>query len=159
MNVLVDLQGLTSGARPGILVQRPAPVQVSYLGLPGTAALPGVDYILADRFVMPPELLPYCTERPIYLPHCYQVSDRQRLVGATPTRAANKLPEDAFVFCSFNNDHKFTPRSSAAGCACCTRCRTACSGCWPTTTPRVRTCCARPTPWVWAASAWSSHRA
>jgi predicted O-linked N-acetylglucosamine transferase (SPINDLY family) len=109
IDVLVDLQGLTSGARPGILVQRPAPVQVSYLGLPGTAALPGVDYILADRFVMPPELLPYCTERPIYLPHCYQVSDRQRLVGATPTRAANKLPEDAFVFCSFNNNHKFTP--------------------------------------------------
>ncbi len=109
IDVLVDLQGLTSGARPGILVQRPAPVQVSYLGLPGTAALPGVDHILADRFVMPPELLPYCTERPIYLPHCYQVSDRQRLVGATPTRADNKLPDDAFVFCSFNNNHKFTP--------------------------------------------------
>jgi predicted O-linked N-acetylglucosamine transferase (SPINDLY family) len=71
--------------------------------------LPGVDHILADRFVMPPELLPYCTERPIYLPHCYQVSDRQRAVGAMPTRADNKLPDDAFVFCSFNNNHKFTP--------------------------------------------------
>ena len=67
IDVLVDLQGLTSGARPGILGHRPAPVQVSYLGLPGTSAIPGVDWMLADRFVMPPELLPYCTERPIHL--------------------------------------------------------------------------------------------
>ena len=108
IDVLVDLQGLTSGARPGILGWRAAPVQVSYLGLPGTSALPGVDWMLADRFVMPPELLPYCTEKPIYLPHCYQVSDRQRLVGARPQRSAYGLPEDAFVYCSFNNNHKFT---------------------------------------------------
>ncbi len=108
IDVLVDLQGLTSGARPGILVQRPAPVQVSYLGLPGTSAVPGVDWMLADRFVMPPELLPYCTEKPLYLPRCYQVSDRQREVAARPERARYGLPEDAFVFCSFNNNHKFT---------------------------------------------------
>jgi predicted O-linked N-acetylglucosamine transferase (SPINDLY family) len=67
-----------------------------------------VDWILADRFVMPPDLLPYCTESPIYVPHCYQVSDRRREVGPTPTRSACGLPEDAFVFCSFNNNHKFT---------------------------------------------------
>lgn len=109
IDVLVDLQGLTSGARPAILGHRAAPVQVSYLGLPGTSALPGVDWILADRFVMPPELQPYCTERPIYLPHCYQVSDRQREVAALPQRATYGLPEDAFVFCSFNNNFKFTP--------------------------------------------------
>jgi predicted O-linked N-acetylglucosamine transferase (SPINDLY family) len=108
IDVLVDLQGLTSGARPGILVQRPAPVQVSYLGLPGTSAVPGIDWMLADRFVMPPELLPYCTERPLYVPRCYQVSDRQREVAAQPTRAQYGLPADAFVFCSFNNNHKFT---------------------------------------------------
>jgi predicted O-linked N-acetylglucosamine transferase (SPINDLY family) len=109
IDVLVDLQGLTSGARPGILVQRPAPVQVSWLGLPGTSAIPGVDHIVADRYVMPPELLPYCTERPIYLPHCYQVSDRQRDVGPKPSRADYHLPEDAFVYCSFNNNFKFSP--------------------------------------------------
>ncbi len=108
IDVLVDLQGLTSGARPGILVQRPAPVQVSYLGLPGTSAVPGVDWMLADRFVMPAELLPYCTEQPLYLPHCYQVSDRQREVAPRPERARYQLPEEAFVFCSFNNNHKFT---------------------------------------------------
>ncbi|SEL44060.1 Predicted O-linked N-acetylglucosamine transferase, SPINDLY family [Roseateles sp. YR242] len=106
IDVLVDLQGLTSGARPNILAYRPAPVQVSYLGLPATSLLPGVDWIIADRFVMPPEYLAYCSEKPIFLPHCYQVSDRQREVGATPTRAQYQLPDDAFVFCSFNNNHK-----------------------------------------------------
>lgn len=109
IDVLVDLQGLTSGARPSILGYRAAPVQVSYLGLPGTSALPGVDWMLADRFVMPPELLPYCTEKPIYLPHCYQVSDRKREVAPKPERSKYGLPDDAFVFCSFNNNHKFTP--------------------------------------------------
>ncbi len=109
IDVLVDLQGLTAGARPAILGYRAAPVQVSYLGLPGTSALPGVDWMLADRFVMPPALLPYCTEKPIYLPHCYQVSDRQREVAPRPSRAKYGLPDEAFVFCSFNNNHKFTP--------------------------------------------------
>ena len=114
VDVLVDLQGLTSGARPAILVQRPAPVQVSYLGLPGTSALPGVDWMLADRFVMPEALLPYCTERPLYLPHCYQVSDRKREVAPRPERSRYGLPDDAFVFCSFNNNHKFTPEMFGA---------------------------------------------
>jgi predicted O-linked N-acetylglucosamine transferase (SPINDLY family) len=114
IDVLVDLQGLTNGARPAILGYRAAPVQVSYLGLPGTSALPGVDWMLADRHVMPPELLPYCTEKPIYLPYCYQVSDRQRAVAPKPDRARYGLPEDAFVFCSFNNNHKFTPEMFGA---------------------------------------------
>jgi predicted O-linked N-acetylglucosamine transferase (SPINDLY family) len=114
IDVLVDLQGLTSGARPAILGHRAAPVQVSYLGLPGTSALPGVDWMLADRFVMPPDLLPYCTEQPIYLPHCYQVSDRQREVAPRPARSKYGLPEDAFVFGSFNNNHKFTPEMFGA---------------------------------------------
>jgi predicted O-linked N-acetylglucosamine transferase (SPINDLY family) len=108
IDVLVDLQGLTSGARPAILAYRGAPIQVSYLGLPATSALPGVDWILADRFVMPPELLPYHTEKPIYLPHCYQVSDRRRVANPAPTRAEAGLPEDGFVFCAFNNNHKMS---------------------------------------------------
>ena len=114
IDVLVDLQGLTSGARPAILGYRAAPVQVSYLGLPGTSALPGVDWILADAYVMPPELEPYCSERPIRLPHCYQVSDRQREVAPRPSRAQYGLPEKAFVFCSFNNNFKFTPEMFGA---------------------------------------------
>ena len=114
IDIAVDLQGLTNGARPAILGHRAAPIQVSYLGLPGTSALPGVDWMLADRFVMPEALLPYCTEKPIYLPHCYQVSDRQRDVAPRPERLRYGLREDAFVFCSFNNNHKFTPEMFGA---------------------------------------------
>jgi predicted O-linked N-acetylglucosamine transferase (SPINDLY family) len=114
IDVLVDLQGLTSGARPAILGHRAAPVQVSYLGLPGTSAVPGVDWMLADRYVMPEALRPFCTERPIYLPHCYQVSDRRREVAPPPERRTYGLPEDAFVYCSFNNNHKFTPEMFGA---------------------------------------------
>ncbi|MBB4844056.1 putative O-linked N-acetylglucosamine transferase (SPINDLY family) [Paucibacter oligotrophus] len=114
IDILVDLQGLTSGARPNILTYRAAPIQVSYLGLPATSAVPGVDWMLADRFVMPPEYLPYCSEKPIYLPHCYQVSDRQRVAGAMPTRQACGLPEEGFVFCSFNNNHKFSEEMFAS---------------------------------------------
>ncbi|HEX7688457.1 MAG TPA: acetylglucosamine transferase [Burkholderiaceae bacterium] len=108
IDILVDLQGLTSGARPGILGMRPAPVQVSYLGFPGCSGIPGVEWIIADRFVMPPEQLPYSTEKPLYLDRCYQVSDRRREIGAIPDRARYGLPEDKFVFCSFNNNFKFT---------------------------------------------------
>jgi predicted O-linked N-acetylglucosamine transferase (SPINDLY family) len=110
IDVLVDLQGLTNGARPGILVRRPAPVQVSWLGLPGTCALPGVDWIVADPFVMPPELEPFHTERPLRLPNCYQPCDRQREVAPPPRRADYGLPEHGFVYCSFNNNHKFTAK-------------------------------------------------
>jgi predicted O-linked N-acetylglucosamine transferase (SPINDLY family) len=109
IDVLIDLQGLTNGARPAILVNRPAPIQVSYLGLPATSALPGVDYILADDYVVPPELRPYLSEQPIVLPHCYQSSDRQREMAPRPQRSTYQLPEDAFVYCSFNNNFKFTP--------------------------------------------------
>jgi len=108
IDVLIDLQGLTNGARPNILAYRPAPIQACWMGLPATSALPGVDWMIADRFVMPEAYLPYCTEQPIYLDHCYQISDRQRQVGAEPTRAQYQLPEDKFVFCSFNNNHKFS---------------------------------------------------
>lgn len=108
IDVLVDLQGLTSGARPNILAYRGAPIQVGYLGLPATSALPGVDWILADRFVMPPEVLPYYSEKPIYLPNCYQVSDRQRQASAPPSRKDAGLPEQGFVFCAFNNNHKMS---------------------------------------------------
>lgn len=109
IDVLIDLQGLTSGARPGILARKPAPVQASYLGLPATSGIPGVNYIIADRFVLPEAMQAYYTEQPIYLPHCYQSSDRQRVIGPMPTRSQYGLPEDAFVYCSFNNNHKFTP--------------------------------------------------
>lgn len=109
IDILVDLHGLTLGARPNILSYRPAPVQATWLGLPGTTAHPQIDYVIADPFVLPPELEPYFTEKPLHMPRCFQINDRQRLVGEAPTRAANSLPEDAYVYCAFNNNFKFTP--------------------------------------------------
>ncbi len=108
IDILIDLQGLTSGARPNILMYRPAPLQVTYLGFPGPTALPEIDYVIADTFVFPAALKPYFTEKPLYMPNSFQINDRQRAISSKPTRAACHLPEDAFVFCSFNNNFKFT---------------------------------------------------
>lgn len=109
IDILVDLHGLTLGARPGILCYRPAPVQATWLGFPGPTAIPGVDYVIADAFVLPPELEPHFTEKPLRMPHTFQINDRQRAIGPCLDRAANKLPDDRFVFCSFNSNFKFTP--------------------------------------------------
>lgn len=109
IDILVDLQGLTSGARPKILSYRPAPVQVTYLGFPGTTGLPWIDYVVADRFLIPETAAPYYSEKPLYMPGCFQVSDSRREVGPVPKRADNGLPEHGMVFCSFNNNYKFTP--------------------------------------------------
>ena len=108
IDVLVDLQGLTGNARPNIVARGPAPVQIAYLGYPGTSALPYVDYIVADRFIFPPELGEHFTEKPLYVETGFQVSDSQRVFGPRPTRASFGLPEDAFVFCAFNNSYKIT---------------------------------------------------
>jgi predicted O-linked N-acetylglucosamine transferase (SPINDLY family) len=109
IDILIDLHGLTLGARQNIFSYRPAPVQISYLGFPGPTALPCIDYVLSDQFVLPPELAPFFTEKPLYLPNTFQVNDRQRAIGPRPSKASCGLPEDAFIFCSFNNNHKFTP--------------------------------------------------
>lgn len=108
IDLLVDLQGLTSGVRPNILAYRPAPVQVTYLGFPGTTALPNIDYVIGDEFLIPPELEPYFSETVLHMPHVFQVSDRKRPVGEKPTRESNHLPDKTFVFCSFNNNYKIT---------------------------------------------------
>ena len=114
IDILVDLQGLTSGARPNILARRPATVQITYLGFPGTSAMPFIDYVLADRFVLPQALTPCFIEKPLYLPHCFQASDRRRPLGPVPKRADLGLPDDRFVFCSFNNNYKINERIFAA---------------------------------------------
>lgn len=108
IDVVVDLQGITSGARPDIIAHRPAPVQITYLGFPGPTGHPCIDYVVADRFLIPDAERPFYTETPLYLPHVFQCSDRQRPVAALPSRADCALPEEGFVFCSFNNNYKFT---------------------------------------------------
>jgi predicted O-linked N-acetylglucosamine transferase (SPINDLY family) len=110
IDIAVDLNGFTTGCRTQIFALRAAPVQVSYLGYPGTMGADYIDYILADRIVIPEPHDPYYTERVVYLPDTYQVNDSRRVIAdRTPTRAEAGLPEQGFVFCSFNNNYKISP--------------------------------------------------
>ncbi|MFO1322774.1 MAG: tetratricopeptide repeat protein [Burkholderiales bacterium] len=109
IDIAVDLKGYTFDARLGILARRPAPVQVSYLGYPGTLGAAYVDYLMADETVIPEEAKRHYAEQVVWLPDSYQVNDRKRAIGATPRRAAVGLPEGGVVFCSFNNNYKITP--------------------------------------------------
>jgi protein O-GlcNAc transferase len=110
VDIAVDLMGHTESSRTGILAQRPAPIQVNYLGYPGTMGAQFIDYIVADRFVIPPEQRHHYTEKVVYMPDTFQVNDSQRpLVESRPSRAEHGLPAEAFVFCAFNTAHKITP--------------------------------------------------
>jgi predicted O-linked N-acetylglucosamine transferase (SPINDLY family) len=105
----VDLKGYTRDARSGILAYRPAPIQVNYLGYPGTMGASFIDYVIADPIVLPFEQQPFYTEKIIQLPDCYQVNDSRRKIGdRTPTRQETGLPDAGFVFCCFNNNYKIT---------------------------------------------------
>jgi protein O-GlcNAc transferase len=109
-DIAVDLKGHTEGSRPGILAHRPCPVQVNYLGYPGTIAAPWLDYIIADATVLPFDQQNFYSEKIVHLPHCYQVNDSTRPIAAvTPTRREAGLPQDGFVFCCFNAAWKITP--------------------------------------------------
>jgi protein O-GlcNAc transferase len=110
VDILVDLMGFTGDARPGIFAQRPAPVQVNYLGYPGTMGADYIDYILADRFVIPQEMRGYYSEKVVHLPNSFMANDSTRQKSSrVPRRSECNLPETGFVFCSFNNVHKITP--------------------------------------------------
>jgi predicted O-linked N-acetylglucosamine transferase (SPINDLY family) len=108
-SIAVDLKGHTAQARLGILAFRPSPVQVTYLGYPGTSAAPFIDYVIADRVVMRPEDEAFYSERVAYLPHSYQVNDDSVVVPAAPAREALGLPAQGLVFCCFNAAYKLTP--------------------------------------------------
>jgi predicted O-linked N-acetylglucosamine transferase (SPINDLY family) len=110
IDIAVDLGGYTANARPDAFSHRPAPVQVGYLGYPGTMGVPYMDYILADRHVAPATHHAFFDEAVVTLPHCYlPVDDSMRAAERTPTRAECGLPEDGFVFCSFSHDYKISP--------------------------------------------------
>ncbi len=111
VDIAVDLKGHTAEARLGIFAHRPAPVQVTYLGYPGTTGAPFIDYLIADEFVIPAAEREWYDEHVVSLPDSYQVNDRKRpMPGAPPTRETVGLPDGAFVFCSFNNNYKITPQ-------------------------------------------------
>lgn len=109
-DIAVELKSHAPASRPLILASRPAPVQASYLGYPGTLGAPFIDYVLADRVVIPPGEERFYTEHVAYLPDTYQVNDATRaLAERTPSRAEMRLPPDVFVFCCFNNNYKILP--------------------------------------------------
>lgn len=110
IDIAVDLKGYTQDGRVRILTHRPAPVQVSFLGYPGTLALPQIDYLIADPVVVPIEDRAHYSEQIVHLPGSYQVNDGKRVIAERIwTREECGLPQDAFVFCCFNNSFKITP--------------------------------------------------
>lgn len=117
VDILVDLKGFTRHTRLGISARRPAPVVVSWLGYPGTLGAPGLaDYLVGDAIVTPPQDGALFSETLALMPHCYQPNDSQRPIGRRPTRGEAGLAENAFVFCSFNQNYKFNPATFDVWC-------------------------------------------
>jgi predicted O-linked N-acetylglucosamine transferase (SPINDLY family) len=114
IDILIDLNGLTSGARLQILRYRPAPVQATYLGFIGPVPVPELDYLLCDSYVIPPEDTALYQPKPLSIGTTYQANDRMRDVGAPARRSEAGLPDEAFVFCNFSNHYKITPALFAA---------------------------------------------
>jgi protein O-GlcNAc transferase len=110
IDILVNLNGYFGAHRMAVFARRPAPLQVNYLGFPGTLGADYMDYILADRLVIPEEDKLFFDERVAWLPHCYQANDRIKPISDTGgSRARHGLPADGFVFCCFNNSYKILP--------------------------------------------------
>jgi protein O-GlcNAc transferase len=110
IDIAVDLMGYTRKARPSVFAFRPSPIQINYLGYPGSMGASFIDYIVADRFVIPDMQRNFYSEKIIYLPETFQANDQKRdFPKEAPSRVEVGLPENAFVFCSFNNSYKITP--------------------------------------------------
>ncbi len=110
IDVAIDLKGYTQNMRFGIFVYRPVPIQVNYLGYPGTMGTRFIDYIIADKVVAPIDHQQFYSEKIVHLPDCYQVNDSKRKIAeSVPTRQALGLPQEGFVFCCFNDNYKILP--------------------------------------------------
>ncbi|MDE2138231.1 MAG: hypothetical protein KGJ68_12435, partial [Gammaproteobacteria bacterium] len=110
VDIAIDLKGFTRDSRPGIFARRAAPLQVSYLGYPGTMGARYIDYLIADATVIPAAARQEYAEKVIYLPHSYQINDGERPeVPARFSRAELALPPAAFVFCCLNSCYKINP--------------------------------------------------
>ena len=110
IDIAVDLKGFTQDSRFGIFSYRAAPIQVSYIGYPGTVGAEYMDYIVADKTLIPETAQAFYSEKVVYLPHSYQVNDRKREISdITFTRESLGLPASGFIFCCFNNNYKITP--------------------------------------------------
>ena len=110
IDIAVDLTGLTKDSVTEIFSYRAAPIQVNYLGYPGTMGADYIDYIIADKILIPVESQADYSEKVVYLPNSYQVNDRKRLISDRVfTRKELGLPENGFIFCCFNNNFKILP--------------------------------------------------
>jgi predicted O-linked N-acetylglucosamine transferase (SPINDLY family) len=110
IDIAIDLNGFTENSRSDIFLHRAAPVQISYLGYPGTMGADFIDYIVADKNLIPEASQKFYSEKPIYLPHHYQAQDSDLpIADIVPSRADLGLPERAFVFCALSNSYKITP--------------------------------------------------
>jgi predicted O-linked N-acetylglucosamine transferase (SPINDLY family) len=110
IDIAIDLKGYTKDSRSEIFAYRCAPIQVNYLGYPGTMACDAMDYIIADKVVIPEANQIYFSEKVVYLPHSYQVNDSKRAISDRKfTKQELGLPEVGFVFCCFNNNYKILP--------------------------------------------------
>lgn len=110
IDIAIDLKGFTEGSRTAIFAERAAPVQINYLGFPGSMGAPFIDYMVADRYTITPENRPFFDEKIIYMPDCYQPNNPDRPSPGQGDARPAELPESKFVFCSFNNTHKLTPK-------------------------------------------------
>ncbi|QWD59900.1 glycosyltransferase family 41 protein [Polynucleobacter sp. MWH-UH35A] len=110
IDILVNLNGFFGLARQGVFSYKPAPIQVNYLGFPGTMGIKYMDYIIADKVVVPEDSKIHYVEKLAYLPNSYQANDDKRKISDRKfSRAELGLPEDSFVFACFNNNYKITP--------------------------------------------------
>jgi predicted O-linked N-acetylglucosamine transferase (SPINDLY family) len=106
IDVLIDLHGLSSGARPGIFAQHPAPLQGTYLGFIGTTAMPWFDFVITDRYALPEELTPYYVEKPLYLDGSFIPLNRDDNLLRVATRSEFGFADDAFIMAAFGNVYK-----------------------------------------------------
>jgi predicted O-linked N-acetylglucosamine transferase (SPINDLY family) len=112
IDIAVDLKGYTKDNRVGIFAARCAPIQVSYLGYPGTLGVGYIDYVIADKTVLPESSQDHFTEKAVYLPHSYQVNDSKRKISDRVfTKTELGLPQKGFIFCCFNNNYKILPET------------------------------------------------
>ena len=110
IDIAIDLKGFTQDARTGIFSHRCAPIQVNYIGYPGSMSADYIDYMIADQILIPVESQQFYSEKIVYLPHSYQVNDSKRRISENFfTRTELGLPDDGFVFCCFNNSYKILP--------------------------------------------------
>jgi len=110
VDILIDLTGHTGQNRMAILAQKPAPVQISYLGFVGSSGADFIDYIIADKTVIPKEDQKYYSEEVLYLPDCYQLNSYEEIEDQAISKSDVGLPEDKFIFCSFNQSMKINEK-------------------------------------------------